>query len=141
MSYSRYFLVVVMLVLGACASKKAADRAVAQQLQGTWELTLFTPGGKGFAEVFGQRRPELVFHTTENRVSGNTGCNHMTGTYSINGQRFQFGADMAITKMACQGYDESSFLQAMTSINRFQINNNQLNLLNDSTLIMSFARK
>lgn len=50
-------LFVLCICLLACSTNKAPLNSSAEGLQGRWELTLFTPGGKEFAELFGQRRP------------------------------------------------------------------------------------
>ena len=134
-------LFVLCLYLLACSTNKAALNSSAESLQGRWELTLFTPGGKEFAELFGQRRPELEFNTAEKRVSGTTGCNQLSGNYTVSGSTFQFGSNMILTKMACPAYDETNFLSAMNSVNRFIISSDQLQLLQDSTLVMAFAKK
>jgi heat shock protein HslJ len=125
----------------SCTTNKASMNTSAEELQGRWELTLFAPGGKEFAELFGQRRPELEFNTTEKKVFGTTGCNQLSGNYTVSGSSFQFGTNMALTKMACPTYDETAFLNAMSSVNRFLIRNDQLQLLQDSTLVMAFTKK
>jgi heat shock protein HslJ len=60
-----------------------------------------------------KRGPNLVF-SGEGRVSGSTGCNRFTGTYTQDGNSLKFAA-MAMTKMACPpplDALERSFLQA-----------------------------
>jgi heat shock protein HslJ len=134
-------LMALGLILAACSTNKASVSTAAEDLQGRWELTLFTPGGKESAELFGQRRPELEFNTSENKVTGTTGCNQLSGNYTTDGTIFQFGSNMVLTKMACPPYDETNFLNAMSSINRFIIRSDQLQLLQDSTLVMVFTKK
>lgn len=140
--YMKKALVLIALsaALTACSTNKASMNASAEDLQGRWELTLFTPGDKEFAELFGQHRPELEFNTNEKRVSGTTGCNQLSGNYTTTGNTFQFGSNMVLTKMACPQYDENNFLNAMNSINRFAIKGDQLQLLKDSTLVMVFTK-
>lgn len=134
-------LFVLCLYLLSCSTNKAALNSSAEGLQGRWELTLFAPGDKEFAELFGQRRPELEFNTTEKRVSGTTGCNQLSGNYTVSGSTFQFGSNMILTKMACPAYDETKFLNAMSAVNRFILNSDQLQFLQDSTVIMAFGKK
>lgn len=134
-------LVCLSLLLAYCSTHKSTLTDTSNQLEGRWELTLFTPGGKEFAEMAGQRRPELIFRTAEKKVSGTTGCNQLSGSYTVSASSFQFGTHMALTKMACPAYDETAFLNALTSINRFVINNDQLQFLQDSTLVMTFSKK
>ena len=134
-------LFVLCIGMAACSTNKGAINSSAEGLQGRWELTLFTPGGKEFAELFGQRRPELEFNTVDKRVSGTTGCNQLSGNYTVSGSAFQFGSNMILTKMACPAYDETNFLNAMSSVNHFILNSDQLQFLQDSTLVMAFAKK
>lgn len=135
-----YVAIIAVVLLAACSTNKSAVNTQAEELQGRWALTLFTPGGKEFAELFGQRRPELQFNTAEKRVSGNTGCNQLSGSYTASGNNLQFGSNMVLTKMACPSYDENNFLGAMNSINRFIIRSDQLQLLQDSTVVMVFSK-
>jgi heat shock protein HslJ len=73
-------------------------------------------------------------------VSGNAGCNRVSGSFTVNGDEFRFG-NLASTKMACPGYDESLYLEALNRVNRFRLNADQLSLFQDSTLLMTFARR
>lgn len=134
------YLFIVLVSLLACSSGKHTANNPQQQLEGRWVLTLFTPGDKQFAEIFGQRQPELQFQTSDNKVSGSTGCNRFSGSYAAEGTAFRFSPNMALTKMACPNYDENNFLSTMNAVNRYHIRNGQLDLLQDSTLLMTFSR-
>ena len=131
------FLVSISLIPGCVSSKNGTDT----NLAGSWELSVFPTTDKTFEEVFGQRKPELMFDQSKNTVSGSTGCNRINGSYAVNNNAFSFGSNLAMTKMACPGYEESVFLDALNRINRYEISNGQLRFMHDSTLVMSFARK
>ena len=126
------------LMLLSCATTK---NTAVNNLSGTWELVLFPNAGKSFAELFGDRKPELQFTAADNNVSGTTGCNRLRTSYSIKGQRFSFDKNIITTKMACPGYDETAFLNALTQVNQYRLTEGQLQLLQDSTLVMAFAKK
>lgn len=135
------FLLAMILLVLSCATKKVSQQAtVPTDLQGRWLLTLFAYGGKDFAEMFDQRRPELEFHPAENKVSGSTGCNRLTGTYTIKGEGFRFGSGMGLTRMACPGFNESEFIGALNQVNRYRLRDNQLQFYSDSTLIMVYSK-
>jgi len=127
------------VVMMACSSSRNTA-AQLQSLNGNWELTVFPNESKSFTEMFTMKKPELELNSTTMRVSGSTGCNRTMGGFSVNGEEFTF-TNMATTKMGCPGYDESIFLNALNRVNRFRLNGDQLSLLQDSTLLMTFAKK
>lgn len=133
-----FFTLGIMLML-ACTGSKNATTDI--QLNGDWELVLFPAGGKEFAEIFGQRKPELQFDALNKRVSGTTGCNRISGQYTRDTTMFRFADNLLMTKMACPGYDENVFLETMNKVNRALINGNQLSFLQDSTVLMTFAKR
>src|SRR5215203_638397 len=102
-----FLLAAFYFSLLSCSTNKATLITPPEALQGRWELTLFSSGGKEFAELFSQRHPELEFNTAEKRVTGTTGCNQLSGSYTVSGSSFQFGSNLALTKMACLPYDET----------------------------------
>lgn len=128
----------ICLVLLSCATAK---NSVDKKLTGDWELVLFPNADKSFAELFGDRKPELTFSDTAHIVSGTTGCNRLRATYTTKGGHLSFDKNIITTKMACPGYDESTFLNALVKVNSYRLQNEQLQLLEDSVLVMAFAKK
>ena len=123
----------IVFALGCSSSRKATA-----DLNGNWELVMFAAGTKTLDELFTMKRPELQLE--DGRVSGSTGCNRITGTYTVSGNTVQFGPNLALTKMGCPNYDENVFLEAFNKVNQYSIRNNQLQLMQDSTLLMTFAK-
>lgn len=109
-------------------------------LEGTWVLVLFPSGEKSFAEIFGQRTPELQFDLN-NKVTGTSGCNHISGSFTKSETMLQFDGNMIMTKMACPGYDESIFMEALQRVNRYKFRDDQLDLMQEDTPIMTLAKK
>ena len=128
----------IWALLGSCA---AARSSTDTNLSGNWSLVLFPGSDKSFSEIFGDRKPQLQFNAADHSVSGTTGCNRLRTTYSVEGQQLRFDEHIVTTKMACAGYEENTFLSALTKVNRYQMEKNQLQLLQDSTLVMAFARE
>jgi heat shock protein HslJ len=62
-------------------------------------------------------------------VSGSGGCNRLTGSYELEGERLTFGR-MAGTMMACRdGMDtERAFLDALSRVRRARVLGQQLQL-------------
>lgn len=73
------------------------------------------------------------------RVSGKGGCNRLTGTFELEGERsMKFGA-IASTKMACPEMEqETVFLKALAETNQWKIIDNQLFLLKDGANLAVF---
>lgn len=85
--------------------------------------------GNPVAVESGKREPHLVF-SAENRVSGSTGCNRLTGSFEQDANGFRF-KPMAITKMACPPplhALEMSFLGALKATTAMHISGKTLEL-------------
>ncbi|MCW5605152.1 MAG: YbaY family lipoprotein, partial [Burkholderiales bacterium] len=63
-----------------------------------WKLTRL--GGEPVRAAGKQREPHLIFAGGEPRVSGSGGCNSVTGSFELDGDRLRLGR-MAGTLMAC----------------------------------------
>jgi heat shock protein HslJ len=127
-------LSVVMLQLACGTSRKTTT-----ELNGNWELVIFPASTKTLSEIFTMKRPEIQLEN--GRLTGSTGCNRMNGTYTASGTSLEIGNNLAITKMGCPNYDESIFIEALNKVNRFQVKDNQLMLMQDSVTVMTFAKQ
>lgn len=133
-------LVVLFFIMACSVSRKAA--ADGSNLEGSWTLSIFQPAQKKtLTEWFGTREIELQFEKSNNTVSGTTGCNRFTGTYTADTANLTFLQNRALTKMACPGYDEQRFLTAMDRINRYRLIEGQLELMQNEEIVMIFAKK
>lgn len=136
----KYVLICLLAVtLGSCSSSRNSS-ADLNQLSGDWVLTVFPYETKALAEVFTARIPELQLEVPGRKVTGNTGCNRMFGSFTVNGSEFHFG-NLGSTKMACPGYDETIYVNALNRVNRYGVNNDLLTFYQDSAVVMTFAKK
>jgi len=126
------FTLVWLGILSACGSKEpqvgsqpsppsqiqADTAAVAVSLIGSeWHVLSI-----GDAAVVDSSQTSFAF-AAEGNVSGSTGCNHFTGTATIEGERVSFGP-LATTRKACAGplaTQEQTFLKAIEGVHRFTI--------------------
>jgi heat shock protein HslJ len=76
---------------------------------------------------FGRERPRLEFNS-EGRMTGSSGCNDISSTYTTDGIKISFGP-MIATKMACPGDGESRFLTALKLATDYKIEGLKLYLL------------
>jgi heat shock protein HslJ len=76
-----------------------------------------------------QRRPNIVL-SGDNRVSGSTGCNRVSGTFTQQGKGLRFGM-LAMTRVACvpdRSVTENAFVAAMEATASQAIENEILEL-------------
>lgn len=103
-----------------------ADQAFAQSLEGTyWRATELA--GKPVPAQDPKREAHLQFKS--GRVSGSDGCNRLTGSYQLNGDRVTFG-QMIGTQMAClnPGGTEVPFRDALMNASRLTVAGDRLEL-------------
>ena len=77
-----------------------------------------------------QREPHLILANFEPRVSGNGGCNRVTGTFELDSDKLRLRG-MASTRMACVAgmEQEQRFLQSIEKVERYRISGGHLDML------------
>jgi heat shock protein HslJ len=85
-----------------------------------------------------QQEPYLVLDSKTRRVAGSGGCNRLTGSYHLNGDRLTFDR-VAGTMMAClQGMEtEGAFLNVLTQVQRWKISGQQMELYDGSGKVVA----
>jgi heat shock protein HslJ len=86
--------------------------------------------GSPVAHLPKKREAHLIFSAEGNRVSGSTGCNRFTGTFTESGVSLHF-SPLATTKMACPGpldAQERAFLEALQASAAMHLAGNTLEL-------------
>lgn len=117
------------------APKAPAPAAPAAALEGTeWHL----------ADIGGQpspvgadstRHPGFTLLAEGRKVQGSAGCNRMTGTYQLDGQKLKFGP-LATTRMACPAMEtETAFLKALAATTRYEVSGSSLTLYGADTAV------
>lgn len=110
------------------------------QLYDFW--TLRSIKGSTIADKdFLNKTPALNFDLSNNRISGNTGCNSLSGDLTVSGDSLSFG-DIATTKMACHDAMEfeNRFLKALGNVNSYTIDKGFLKLMGGNNELMVFQR-
>jgi putative lipoprotein len=96
-----------------------------------WKLKSI--GGASVTTASPQQEPYLILNSKTSRVEGMSGCNRLTGSYKLDGDKLTFG-QMAGTMMACpQGMDtEQQFLQALSQVAKWKVTGDTLSLLDNA---------
>jgi heat shock protein HslJ len=115
----------VLLMVGAGPAAAGPEAA----LTGTYWRALAIDGSPA-APLPKKREAHMMFSAVGRRVSGSTGCNRFTGTFTQNGDSLSF-SPLAITKMACPpplDAQEQAFLAALQASTAMHLAGNTLEL-------------
>jgi heat shock protein HslJ len=105
-------------------------------IAGTWKLVPALPSDTAAGKL-----AVIQFNTASGSFIGNTGCNAMSGRFSLSGAMLQFKEQAVDTKNNCQGYNEDVFMANLLKVNHYKIENNVLQLMVDQTVLFKWARK
>lgn len=101
-----------------------------------------TPPQSSNPNVHIPEKPSLRFYGSNETFSGFTGCNKISGRYTMRGTSISFQNASPSTKMACIGeYDESAFLNTLRRVNTFRSTGGKLELMDGNDVVMVFSRK
>ena len=114
-----------LIILAACASPTSPQGGVSDLTGSVWGLSLLMdkaiiPGSSISAEF-----------TSDGKVSGSSGCNQYSSTYTVTGSTIKIASPMAATLMACSQElmdQESAYLQALGEAKTFSVAGDQLTL-------------
>lgn len=102
-----------------------------------WRLTKFD--GKVIDSTTFARTPELRFWVGS-KITGNDGCNLITGTYSVQGDKILFG-NMAGTRMACLNTNYENYTKFLNRTDKYKIESNKLYFYEGTKELMSYSKK
>lgn len=85
--------------------------------------------------------PSIYFNVKGTRFTGYTGCNKMSGRFTIDGRKLSFSQQLMITKMECQGYNEKQFIVNLLRVTNYKLENGILILMYGSTPLSKWMRK
>jgi heat shock protein HslJ len=92
-------------------------------------------------DSFNNRIPEIRFDITQNRFSGNTGCNQMSGNFTVTEKTLRISDKMITTRMFCPGYNEMSFLKNLLKTDGYHFSDGLLIMTSGDSVIFSWSRK
>lgn len=131
-------------LLSACTTMKPGTigNGGLSQLSGTWELDYISGPRIAFNGLYPGKKPTIKFEVAEKRVSGNTSCNSFSGALVADDSTINFNGPLAMTKMACPGEGETTFLEMLKKVGSYSISNDTtLNFMMGDIAIMRFNKK
>jgi heat shock protein HslJ len=123
---------ILALALTACADP--GEEGSSDPTANAWVLEAGTLDGADIP-VIADRPITLVFDTEAGTVSGTSACNQYFAAYTLSGSELTFD-DAGSTMMACEPPEvmdaEAAYLQALTQVELFTIEDGQLNLTGEA---------
>lgn len=105
-------------------------------LSGSWQLQLKKD------EQLPVEAPTITINMADKSFYGNTGCNNMSGTFTLDkDNHIIFGPDIIMTKKACPGYNEKAFITNFTQTNQYRISNGILQLMNNNDVLTTWVKR
>lgn len=107
-------------------------------ISGTWRLQ--TIDGKDAMSEFNGRIPTMVLNFSDNKITGNAGCNDYNGTFTLSNNVMEIGP-FVTTRMSCDNMEaESKFINMLPGRVDVEFENNLLTIRKDNKAIMVFRR-
>jgi copper homeostasis protein (lipoprotein) len=98
-------------------------------LTGTYWKLIEIRGQKVQPATGSKSEAHIILHPGENRVTGSSGCNSITGTFEINEKLGLVFSGMASTRMACPEMEtENEFISMIQRIDSYSIRGDTLSL-------------
>jgi heat shock protein HslJ len=117
-----YACMAFALLGGSCKSQKPL--AAYSGLEGEWDVIELN--GQVFAPE--EKKPFLMFNLTDNRVSGNAGCNQISGSMEREDARtnkLKFSEVVSTRKACIDMRTEDAFLKALHQVASFEADGSQ----------------
>ena len=136
--------VVVTSTFAACRAIKTGivSSEGISQLSGTWELNYISGPRIAFNGLYPAKAPIISFDISNKKFSGNTSCNSFSGKLDSDDSTINFTAPLMMTKMACPGEGEATFIEMLRKVSTYSITNDStLNFMMGDIAIMRFDKK
>ena len=134
-------LAVVLFVIGGCAPSRDASSSSPGLIGVEWRLTELT--GQPVIPTSGEEQPYVEFHDSDSRFEGFSGCNRISGSYSLAGSELRLDGPVAMTRMACLDQrlnaQEQTLAQVLGEMNRYKITGEELTIYGGRGELASFV--
>lgn len=131
--------IVVFLLLVSCSHKITPVEAVKNDFSGSWQI-ITVNGITVIKKDAGNEMPYLDFNTTNNTITGTTGCNRLNGKATITNNSISFGP-LATTKMLCLNAQyEQPILQTLIGNLSYTYEHEIITISKEGRTIMTLGR-
>lgn len=137
-----FFILIIGLMFHACSSTKttttsnsSVEKPTPTSLNGNWELQLLFASDNNWT-----KQPSINLNLASKTFIGNSGCNNLTGSFTVTGNYFAFNKNIGQTKMACPGNYERNFVDALLKVTSYSLNKDELELKQGEIVLMKYKR-
>jgi len=130
-------IVIAISVFTSCSTTKAMPVEILTTT--TWQLAEINGNGIN-VDSYKRGIPSITF-TTDNKVTGNSGCNNFSGSYNLNDVGGMTISRVIATKMFCDGVNESEFFNALDKVTMSKTTKDKLTLMNGVEEVIVFVPK
>lgn len=119
-------------VIALSAQSQCTAANAAPTLESSYWKLASLRGQPAVASADRQREAHLILQPAQRRVVGSSGCNRLSGNYTLDGDRLTFARSVG-TMVACREgmQQERSFLDALALVARWRIEGRRLTLLDE----------
>jgi heat shock protein HslJ len=135
-SYYYLFITLISIVMTFCTS--SSETTINPLINDIWALE-FIKGVDYQPDSSSKERPIIEIDLKEKKVTGNTGCNSMNGTVTVEEDQIEF-SDIITTEKFCSNSIEQEFLIALGMVNNYKVEKLKLYLYEDDQEIMIFQK-
>ena len=128
---------------GQTENNPVGNLAAQSRFKGNWELRYLAGIQVPFEELYPKRKPTMFLRTQTSSVNGYSGCNSYNGTFELKENALVFSKSFAMTRMACEGFCEGMFIQALQNVQSYWFveQNSVLRLLDsEGETLLEFIR-
>lgn len=122
-------LVITGLGIFQSCSTQNPNNPQTLNLEISGNYTLEFADGINLKEGFPNKVPTLILESISKKLTGNTGCNQMFGSFTTKQNKINF-KEIGATKMFCEGVKENEYLSLLNEVDSYKITQNQLTFSN-----------
>ena len=128
-----FALAAALLVFSMCSNNSNIP------VESNWNVEYICSNGTQITPP--QEHNATIAFLKDSKIAGETGCNRFFGDYIINGEEIKF-ENLGSTRMMCpQMQFETAYLQTISEVASYNINNNQLILKDSAGNIIALLKK
>lgn len=135
--------VLFVSLLASCTTQNTGNESqtLNLELSGSYTLEYIdASSGTSIDEGFPNKKPTLTLESISKKLTGNTGCNQMFGSFTTEQNKITFSG-LGSTKMFCEGVKESAYTASLEKVASYRITNNKLSLFDGKGLeVLRFTR-
>lgn len=99
---------------------------------------LMSVGGQDVEVLNNTQSAYIRLEEKENDVDGFTGCNKISGSYTLDGEQLQF-SELSTTRMACPDLEaESKMMEALRRVDNYKLSGDLLTLFDGDKAVATF---